>query len=527
MLKFITIITFIIITFSSVASHPDSIKTSTPRTYTVSTIDSIVSTSKSLIGKPYKAKSPSGTMMDCSGFIKYVWSVQNIKVSGSSRTIGSQSQKIDLADVQKGDFLFFTGRDKSSKTIGHISMVVEKTDSSLKMIHSCNRGVIIDNFPRSYYKERFLYAGRHQTISEFLQDDSLKIKNDTLTITEYVVEDSLKIEEDSIIVVESPKTVSIIGVGDMMIGTHFPSTKHLPPNDGKDIFTPVKDILQDADLTFGNLEGVILSGKGTVKKCSNPALCYAFKSPDHYVNYYKEAGFDVVSLANNHSGDFGSIGRNNTTEKLKEVGLEFAGTEPYPYSIFTKDSITYGFYAVSPNRGTIKINNYAFHKATIAHLDSLVDIVIVSFHGGAEGSKYTHITKKTETYLGENRGNPYEFSRVAIDAGADIVFGHGPHVTRAVDIYKDRFIAYSLGNFATYGRFSLTGVKGLAPIIKVNVTKEGVFVDAQITATKQTGEGGPKLDPENKVIKVIKTLTKSDIPNCELNITDDGKITKK
>ena len=97
----------------------------------------------------------------------------------------------------------------------------------------------------------------------------------------------------------------------------------------------------------------------------------------------------------------------------------------------------------------------SFDKKTIAYLDSLVDIVIVSFHGGAEGSEYTNITKKTEIFLGENRGNPYEFSRVAIDAGADVIFGHGPHVTRSMDIYKNRFIAYSLGNFATYARMSL------------------------------------------------------------------------
>ena len=130
-------------------------------------------------------------------------------------------------------------------------------------------------------------------------------------------------------------------------------------------------------------------------------------------------------------------------------------------------------------------------------------------------------------FLGENRGNPYEFSRVAIDAGADIIFGHGPHVTRGMDIYKNRFIAYSLGNFATYARFSLSGVKGLAPIVKVNVTKEGKFIDAQITSTKQTGEGGPQLDPENRVIKEIQRLTAKDLPNSTIIISNDGKITEK
>ena len=125
----------------------------------------------------------------------------------------------------------------------------------------------------------------------------------------------------------------------------------------------------------------------------------------------------------------------------------------------------------APNNGTIDINDHKNAISLVQKLDSLCDIVIVSFHGGAEGANHTHITRNNEIFLGENRGNPYKFSRDVIDAGADIVFGHGPHVTRAIDIYKDRFIAYSLGNFATYGRFNLNGVSGIAPIVKVFVNK--------------------------------------------------------
>ena len=72
-----------------------------------------------------------------------------------------------------------------------------------------------------------------------------------------------------------------------------------------------------------------------------------------------------------------------------------------------------------------------------------------------------------------------------------------------------------------------TGVKGLAPIVKVNVTKDGKFIDAQITSTKQTGEGGPQLDPEKAVIKEIKKLTTKDLPNSTILISNDGKITQK
>lgn len=322
-------------------------------------------------------------------------------------------------------------------------------------------------------------------------------------------------------------TVTIIGVGDIMLGTNYPAESYLPPNDGRFLLDPVKDILLDATVTFGNLEGVLLTGKGDVKKCQNPAVCYAFKSPDHYINYIKDAGFDVLSIANNHVGDFGDIGRTNTTRVLDSAKIAYAGLEKYPYSTFERDGIRFGFCAFAPNNGTQKINDYQNAKKIVQHLDSICDIVIVSFHGGAEGSKYSHITRAKELFLGEDRGNPYEFSRLVIDAGADIVFGHGPHLTRAIDVYKDRFIAYSLGNFATYGRFNLKGSMGVAPIVKVFTDKKGTFLEAKITAIKQVGEGGPILDDTGKAIQEIKQLTLQDIPEAPIIISDDGLVKPK
>jgi len=323
---------------------------------------------------------------------------------------------------------------------------------------------------------------------------------------------------------EKNHTVSIIGVGDIMLGTNYPSNSYLPPHDGKYILDSVKHILQNATLTFGNLEGVLLSGDGPVKKCNNPETCYAFKSPEYYAKYLQEAGFDVLSIANNHVGDFGQIGRDNTTKTLTQTGIEFAGLENFPYTIFEKDGISFGFCAFAPNSGTQKINDYNNVKKIVKHLDSTCQIVIVSFHGGAEGAKYDKITRETELFLGENRGNPYEFARIAIDAGADVVFGHGPHLTRAIDIYKDRFIAYSLGNFATYGRFNLKGSMGVAPIIKIYTDNDGRFLNGEITAIKQEGQGIPLIDPTKRVVTEIQKLTQRDIPECELKILDSGEI---
>ena len=107
----------------------------------------------------------------------------------------------------------------------------------------------------------------------------------------------------------NPRTVELIAVGDMMIGTNFPNSKYLPPNDGKNIFDNVKKIINDADLALGNLEGTILSG---------------------------DAGFDVLSIANNHINDFGEKGIENTIQSLEKVGILSAGTTSKPYTIFKK-----------------------------------------------------------------------------------------------------------------------------------------------------------------------------------------------
>jgi poly-gamma-glutamate capsule biosynthesis protein CapA/YwtB (metallophosphatase superfamily) len=322
-----------------------------------------------------------------------------------------------------------------------------------------------------------------------------------------------------------PDTISIIGVGDMMLGTNFPDEKYLPPDSGKYLLEDVTDILRSADLTFGNLEGVILDSGGDPKNCKNPDICYLFRSPEFILNHIHDAGFDVVSTANNHAGDFGEPGRENTARVLDSLGIRYAGSLHHPFTIFEKGKIRYGFAAFAPNKGTPIIGDLESAKSTIAHLDSLSDIVIVSFHGGGEGKDYMHVTRETEFFYGENRGNVYEFSHELIDAGADIIFGHGPHVPRAVEVYKDRFIAYSLGNFCTYARFNLRGENAYAPIVKVYVSHEGVFQTGEIISAIQTGLGVPIIDDKHRAAGLIRSLTQEDFKEAKIVIGDSGVIT--
>ena len=324
-----------------------------------------------------------------------------------------------------------------------------------------------------------------------------------------------------------PRIYTVIGVGDMMLGTNYPSKNHLPPNRGADLLSDVNHILQDADVTFGNLEGTILDKGGTAKRCQNPNLCYAFRSPESYIQHFVNAGFDVVSIANNHTGDFGPSGRKKTKEVLRNSGIAFAGLAGTDeVAFFERAGKRWGFCAFAPNSGTCDIRQLSYARSIVERVAAESDIVIVSFHGGAEGAKNQHVTKKTEKYYGENRGNVHAFAHTVIDAGADIVFGHGPHVTRAIELYNDRIIAYSLGNFCTYGRFNLRGPAGIAPILKVHVDDRGRFVYGQLTPIYQQKTHGPKIDPQNRAINKIKELTKQDFPNTPLEIYEDGTIFK-
>lgn len=329
---------------------------------------------------------------------------------------------------------------------------------------------------------------------------------------------------DTVVKIVRKDTLTFIGVGDIMMGTNYPNEDRLPPNNGKELMAEVKHILQDADITMGNLEGVLLDEGGTPKGCRNPDVCYVFRSPVAFAENLVEAGFDIMSLANNHAGDFGDAGRKSSMKTLDSLGIRYAGLLSQPYVLFEKENVKYGFAAFAPNSGCASINDIPAARATIAHLDSLADVVIVSFHGGAEGSKYEHVPRKHEIFVGEDRGDVFKFAHSLIDAGADIVFGHGPHVTRAIEVYNNRFIAYSLGNFCTYGGFNLSGVNGWAPIIKVFTDTKGAFYKAKITPIYQTPMSPVRIDLQGRVIKRIRTLTLEDFPEAPITIDDDGWV---
>jgi len=316
--------------------------------------------------------------------------------------------------------------------------------------------------------------------------------------------------------------VSIASVGDMMIGTDYPRN-HLPDDDGVSFLANVAPILSAADIAFGNLEGVLVDGGEPGKKCSNPNACYLFRSPTRYAQHYRDAGFDVLSLANNHARDFGEEGRTSSMEAIAAAGMYHSGRVD-DFASFEQNGLKIAVLAYAVTKNSNMLLDYELAFTTVAEFAASHDIVVVTFHGGAEGVDVTHVPFAEEEYYDEPRGDIVWFARGVVDAGADLVIGHGPHVVRGMERYKDRLIAYSLGNFATYYGISVAGIKGIAPILTATLDGEGKFVEGDIVSTIQLRPAGPSIDPRDRALNLTRGLSIDDFGEPGLTFLPDGTV---
>jgi hypothetical protein len=323
----------------------------------------------------------------------------------------------------------------------------------------------------------------------------------------------------------TPVTLSVIAVGDIMLGTDYPEN-HLPDADGADLLTSMTPQLRQADITFGNFEGTFLDGGKPVKHCKSTKNCYLFRTPTAFVDRLVEAGFNVMSLANNHARDFGELGRNSSMDVLAGAGIRHSGREQ-DIASWLVNGLRVVMIAYAPFVGAHDPLNLAEAKATVAELALRHDVVMVSMHMGAEGEQATHVLFENEIFHGEDRGDSAAFARAMVDAGADLVIGHGPHVPRALELYKDRLIAYSLGNFCTYQGINVQGKSGLAPALKVTLDADGRFVDGQIISARQQRPLGPVPDPAQAAAQLIAELTAEDFPETDLAISAEGRVQRK
>jgi hypothetical protein len=329
-------------------------------------------------------------------------------------------------------------------------------------------------------------------------------------------------------------TITLAGVGDVIMGA---APGSLPRNGGEGFFDPVKKSLA-ADLVMGNLETPLTDDTGVVKcrletpspSAENPSPkprpaegCHQFRVPPSYAGHLRDAGFQVMNVANNHMLDHGQAGLDNTRAALAEVGIEHTGAAGQITVVRVKDVkvavIGFSIYSWTQNlndiSGSVKLVKKAAKQA---------DLVVVQMQGGAEGADRSHVVEGHENFLGEDRGDLITFTHRMIDAGADVVFGHGPHIMRGMEFYKGRLIAYSLGNFCGYGVLSSVGYLGVGGILKVTLHKDGTWADGTLIPTEMVGGGYVAVDKEKRAIEFVNDLSRSDFGDSAARLDSKGKI---
>jgi poly-gamma-glutamate capsule biosynthesis protein CapA/YwtB (metallophosphatase superfamily) len=318
----------------------------------------------------------------------------------------------------------------------------------------------------------------------------------------------------------SSGTVTVAAVGD----TAFGITPTLPP-DPASYLSPVQGELK-GDVVFGNLEGTLTDVSESPKCGPESSECFAFRAPPEYADYLADAGFTLMSNANNHSFDFGEAGEEETIRALHRAGIEQTGL-PGQITVVKAGGRSLAFLGFAPYANTPSLIDIDAAEDMVHRAAAEADMVVVAIHAGAEGSDAQHVTGAEEEYLGEDRGNPEEFAHRTIDAGADLILGSGPHVLRGMEVYRDRLIAYSLGNFSGFHNFTLEGALGESAVLHVALGADGSFRGGRLVSLRLVEAGQPVLDPEEAAARTVASLSAEDFGSTAVRIGKHGRLTAR
>lgn len=314
-----------------------------------------------------------------------------------------------------------------------------------------------------------------------------------------------------------PRELTITHVGDTMPGSY---PNQMASDDGASFFAGVRDAIP-GDLKIANLEGALSTDE--FDKCGGGECTY-FRLPPEYAQVFADAGFHVLNQANNHGWDAGPDGAAETQDAIREAGMHVCGIKDEVCLVETESGLTVGLVGFAPYTFYTDNRDLDAVAALVASAKEQADIVIATAHLGAEGTDHRHVPEGVETYLGEDRGDTRAFAHTCIDNGADLVFGHGPHVLRGMETYNGKLIAYSLGNFGGgQNLFSTDGPLGRSAILSVTIREDGTITAAQAIATRMDGDGYPQLDDDNGAFEDLNELA-ADFGDAGVTVGDDGAL---
>ena len=290
---------------------------------------------------------------------------------------------------------------------------------------------------------------------------------------------------------------------------------------GASYFASVRRYLRGG-VVLGNLEGT-LTDRGASKCGSTSSSCFAFRAPPSYVSLLRNAGFDILNLANNHAYDFGTVGQSDTVAALDRLHLRHTG-RPGEIGIVRVRGLRVAFLGFAPYPWAQSLTNLPAARALVRRAASTADLVVVMIHAGAEGSDEEHVPSSTEYFLGENRGNSRAFAHAVVDAGADLVVGSGPHVLRGMEWYRGRLIAYSLGNFEGCHTLATSGDLGLSGVLHVTLRADGSWIGGDLVPIRLVGCGVPERDPAEASHGVVRELSRADFGRRGMHVSRTGVL---
>lgn len=293
----------------------------------------------------------------------------------------------------------------------------------------------------------------------------------------------------------------------------------------------LRPLLVDCDVVILNVEGAIGEGWAPPKCGPRSTNCFAFRQPVTAAAALRSAvdsgAVLVGNLANNHSYDAGIEGRDTTIAYLERAGILVTGADTLATPVPTLYGDTLGVLGFYTDTTTPDARDLAAVRRHVARAVASYGAVIVTMHLGAEGPSAQRTRNAVERFLGLNRGNPVGFANAALQAGATLVVGHGPHVLRAGEWRGNRLVLYSLGNLLTYGPFRLRPPSDRAAVLHALIDSAGHVSAAKLRPTTQLSPGVLLPDSTNRAFVLIDSLSALDFPRTGVRIDGEGRIERR
>lgn len=312
--------------------------------------------------------------------------------------------------------------------------------------------------------------------------------------------------------------VSIGATGDVLL---HDVGHRVPADGGAAHFAAVRPWFTQ-DIVTGNLEQVVADDTG-FDKCGERSDCLAFRSDAATAPFF--AGFDLMNLANNHTSDFGADGYTQTRVNLAEAGIRTVGDRDEIACTRVGD-ITVATIGFAPYGDTNRLTDLRHTRRVVEAAARTADVVVVHAHMGAEGPDADAVAPGMETMFGERRGDVTAFAHAAVDAGADLVIGHGPHVLRGMEVYRGRLVAYSLGNFGGGGVFGAEQATRYGGYLEVALDRSGELVRSRLRSVDfDAADGIPRPDAAQRALALIDERSRRDFPLTAPRFAPDGTLT--